>query len=163
MRGFFYLVGKALRRLESNSRSAYYKSLLDIHHTARIGDCRFDKKNIRIGQGSYMRSGEIASGDAWVSIGKFCAIGANVSIRARSHDLASPTATEHRAVNKRVHADIVIGDYVWIGNNVFIKHGVTIGDHAIIGANSVVVTNVPANAIYGGVPAKLIRENHPIE
>ncbi|HSZ71441.1 MAG TPA: DapH/DapD/GlmU-related protein, partial [Cytophagaceae bacterium] len=53
--------------------------------------------------------------------------------------------------------DIIIGDYVWIGANVFINPGVTIGDNAVIGANSILTQDVPANAIVGGVPAKLIR------
>ena len=52
-----------------------------------------------------------------------------------------------------------MGNYVWIGDHVFIKHGVTIGDYAIIGANSVVITDVQPFEIVGGVPAKHIRFN----
>lgn len=163
MKGLIYRMFQLIRRVEASSRDRYFKSLLDIHPTARVGGCHFDRGNISVGRGTYIRSGEIVAGPASVSIGKYCAIGANVSIRARSHDLRAPTATETRQVNGRVWADITIGNYVWIGNNVFIKHGVTVHDHAIIGANSVVVRDVPARAIVGGVPAKIIRFNDVLE
>jgi acetyltransferase-like isoleucine patch superfamily enzyme len=47
---------------------------------------------------------------------------------------------------------------VWIGANVTILPGVTIGDHTVIGAGSVVTKNVAANSIAVGVPARVIRE-----
>lgn len=50
-----------------------------------------------------------------------------------------------------------IGNDVWIGSRVMIKTGIKIGDGAIIGAGSVVTHDVPAFAIVGGAPAKLIR------
>ena len=52
---------------------------------------------------------------------------------------------------------MIIEDYAWIGANVFINPGVVIGKNSIVGANSVITKNVPMNAIFGGVPAKLIR------
>jgi len=160
---YFYLIFLFIRRFESKCRNTYYKSLLDIHPSVRLGDVKLDKNNISIDEGSYIRSGEIASGEAVVKIGKHCAIGGNVSIRARSHALDAPTSSKKISVNKRVYGNIVIGDYVWIGNNVFIKHGVTIGKHAIVGANSVVVNDIPERAIYAGVPARLIRHNSELD
>ena len=56
-------------------------------------------------------------------------------------------------------APVVIGDHVWICSNVSITKGVTIGDGAIISANSVVTTNIPAHSIASGNPAKVIAEN----
>jgi len=52
---------------------------------------------------------------------------------------------------------IVIGQNVWVGANVTILKGVTIGDNAIIAAGAVVTKNLERNGIYGGVPAKLIK------
>lgn len=159
MAAFFYRVILAFRKLEMYCRNKYYKSILDIHPSVNVGDCVMDRSNISIGEGTYIRSGEIASGQANVIIGRYCAIGSNVSIRARTHDMTQPTARPGRLQNKRKFADVSIGNYVWIGNNVFIKEGVRVSDNAIIGANSVVVTDVPKNAIYAGVPAKFIRYN----
>lgn len=53
---------------------------------------------------------------------------------------------------------IIIGNNVWIGEKASIMAGVTIGDSAIIGANSVVTKDVPAGAIAVGSPAKIIQK-----
>ncbi len=56
-----------------------------------------------------------------------------------------------------------IGNDVWIGEGVFIRQGVTIGDGAVIAAHAVVAADVPAYAIAGGVPARVLRFRHPPE
>lgn len=56
-----------------------------------------------------------------------------------------------------------IGNNVDIGANVVILGAITIGDNAVIGAGSVVVKNVPAQAVVAGNPARIIRLLHPIE
>ena len=53
--------------------------------------------------------------------------------------------------------DVEVGSNVWIGYGACVLRGVTVGDNAIIGTNSVVTRDVPANAVVGGAPAKLIR------
>jgi len=55
-------------------------------------------------------------------------------------------------------APITIGEDVWLGCNVVVLPGVTIGDNSIVGAGSVVSRDVASGVIVGGVPAKLIRE-----
>lgn len=52
---------------------------------------------------------------------------------------------------------IIIEDNVWLGDKVAVLSGVTIGQGAVIGANSVVTHDIPAGAIAAGVPAKIIR------
>lgn len=52
---------------------------------------------------------------------------------------------------------VIIKDNVWIGEGVAILPNVTIGENAIIGANSVVNKDVPANAVVGGIPARVIK------
>jgi virginiamycin A acetyltransferase len=54
--------------------------------------------------------------------------------------------------------DTVIGNDVWIGQNVTIMPGIKIGDGAIIAANSTVVKSVEPYTIYGGNPAKFIKK-----
>ena len=53
--------------------------------------------------------------------------------------------------------ECVIGSNVWVGYGACFLRGVQVGDNAIVGTNSVVTRNVPANAVVGGVPAKVIR------
>ena len=53
--------------------------------------------------------------------------------------------------------ECVIGSNVWVGYGACFLRGVRVGDNSIVGTNSVVTRNVPANAVVGGVPAKVIR------
>lgn len=54
-------------------------------------------------------------------------------------------------------APVIIGENVWIGANVTVVPGVTIGNNAIIAAGAVVTKDIDSNAVVGGVPAKLIK------
>jgi acetyltransferase-like isoleucine patch superfamily enzyme len=53
--------------------------------------------------------------------------------------------------------ETIVGSNVWIGYGACILRGVRVGDNSIIGTNAVVTRDVPANAVVGGVPAKVIR------
>lgn len=55
---------------------------------------------------------------------------------------------------------ITIGNHVWIGKNVKILKGVTIGDNSIIGMDTVVTRNVPVHSIAAGNPARVVREGN---
>jgi acetyltransferase-like isoleucine patch superfamily enzyme len=61
--------------------------------------------------------------------------------------------------NTEVNAPVVIGDRVWIGINATILKGVSIGNGAVVAAGAVVARDVPENALVGGVPARVIKEN----
>jgi acetyltransferase-like isoleucine patch superfamily enzyme len=52
--------------------------------------------------------------------------------------------------------EITIGDNVWLGDNVIVLAGVTIGDNCVVGAHSLVRTNLPANTVCGGNPARVL-------
>lgn len=51
-----------------------------------------------------------------------------------------------------------IESHVWIGGNVVILPGVTIGENSVIGAGSVVTHDIPANCVALGVPCRVVRE-----
>jgi acetyltransferase-like isoleucine patch superfamily enzyme len=85
-----------------------------------------------------------------VTIGSGCLLAWEVTILDRDyHQLGG--AGEQRA-------PVVIGDHVWIGCRSLVVRGVTIGEGAVVAAGSVVTTDVPARALVGGNPAKVLRE-----
>jgi acetyltransferase-like isoleucine patch superfamily enzyme len=53
--------------------------------------------------------------------------------------------------------DVLVGSNVWIGYGACVLRGVSVGDNSIIGTNAVVTKDVPANAVVGGVPARILR------
>jgi acetyltransferase-like isoleucine patch superfamily enzyme len=53
--------------------------------------------------------------------------------------------------------DVEVGSNVWIGYGACVLRGVRVGDNAVIGTNSVVTKDVPANAVVGGIPARVLR------
>jgi acetyltransferase-like isoleucine patch superfamily enzyme len=53
--------------------------------------------------------------------------------------------------------EVVVGSNVWIGYGACILRGVHVGDNSIVGTNSVVTKDVPANAVVAGVPARIVR------
>lgn len=57
-------------------------------------------------------------------------------------------------------APIRIGNNVWLGANVTVLPGVTIGDNAVVAAGAVVTKDVPENMIVAGVPAKILKSIH---
>ena len=89
-----------------------------------------------------------------VTIGHRCLFGPNVQIYAATH----PTDTATRASGLEYGKPITIGNDVWVGGNVVICPGVTIGDRSVIGAGSVVTKNIPAGVVAAGNPCRVIRE-----
>jgi acetyltransferase-like isoleucine patch superfamily enzyme len=90
-----------------------------------------------------------------VSIGRECVIADRVMLIDFDHgtvEVERPIRLQ--GIYKR---DVRVGHNVWIGYGACILRGVTVGDNAIIGTNSVVTKDVPANAVVGGVPARVLR------
>lgn len=52
---------------------------------------------------------------------------------------------------------IILSSRVWLGANVVVLPGVTIGENSIVGAGSVVTKDIPANVVAGGIPCRVIR------
>lgn len=78
----------------------------------------------------------------------------NVTFMNSDHDVAD---SERRA-GMYHPKPIIVGDGCWIGANSLIMPGVTIGNGAVIAAGSVVTRDCECDCLYGGVPAKKIKE-----
>jgi len=103
-----------------------------------------------IGSNSSVQSGE----NTKVVIGKKCSISHNVRIYTKN--LVADQNMSKNNLEKN-YGDVTIGDFCWIGANVFITEGVTIGENSVIGANSVVTKDIPSHCIAAGCPAKVIK------
>lgn len=141
-------------------------------------------RSVKVGYKSVIRKGvemgaDVVLGDySYVSgprtyvesarIGKFCSIARQTVIGVGNHDhslvtthpfLISPEfgGIVSTRIAEPQRAAPVIGNDVWIGINSIVMRGVTIGDGAVVAANSVVTRDVPPYAIVGGVPARIIR------
>lgn len=95
-----------------------------------------------------------------VVIGDNCLFGRYVYISDNTHGKCDYSDLDIPPIERELSSKgpVIIGKNVWIGRCSTILSGVTIGDNAIIGANSVVNKHVPANAVVAGVPAKIIKE-----
>ena len=112
-------------------------------------------RNLTIGNNVVLAKGVIITTGGNVSIGDRALIGYRTQILSANHTV--PEAGQPISVSGDRHAPIVINNDVWIGANCLITAGVTIGAGAVVAGGSVVTKDVPANAIVGGVPAKVIR------
>ena len=102
-----------------------------------------------------------------VEIGEYVAIAKNVYITDNnSHPVnpefrkfmrTTPHGSDARSWIHSDHAPVIIGDNCWIGQNVRIQKGVTIGENSVIGACSVVTKSIPANCVAVGIPAKVVK------
>lgn len=155
--GFIY--GKS-RQFYYERRYNEFKHLYKINSTFGFNgtDIRiYGEGNIIVGENSYIGSNSTIqlNKENTVFIGHNCQISHNVRMYTASTDPNQDFTKKKTKPNKT--GNITIGDGVWIGANVFINPNITIGDNSVIGANSVVTKNIEKNAIYGGVPAKLIK------
>ncbi|PSW22099.1 sugar O-acetyltransferase [Photobacterium sanctipauli] len=114
--------------------------------------CEFGK-TIFIGEGTFINMNVTMLDGAKISIGNNVLIGPNTQFYTASHSLNYLERRNWETYCK----PITVEDDVWIGGNVVINQGVTIGARSVIAANSVVNSDVPPDSLFGGTPAKLIR------
>ncbi len=115
---------------------------------------------VRIGRGAVINPNLMIS-DGYqdlVRIGARASIAPNVTIIAQSGPNNSRLA-DHPFVRERLMKDapVVIEDDAWIGANVTLLPGVSVGARSVIGAGSVVTRDIPADAVAAGVPCAVIR------
>lgn len=164
LHGFMHAAADDARKITSELNNSYHtqeeiRSLME-KLTGKDIDATFSLfppfytdygKNITIGKRVFINSCCHFQDQGGIFVGDETLIGHNVVIATLNHDF-SP---EHRA---SMHpAPVHIGKGVWIGSHATIVPGVTIGNHAVIAAGAVVTKDVPAFAVAGGVPAKIIK------
>ena len=137
----------------SLGRNCFIGAGSEVYGEAVLGDYSYIS-----GPGSYVEDAEI---------GKFCAIARGVTIGVSNHNHSLVSShdflfNESFQVVENPPAETskprpVIGNDVWIGMGSYIMRGVTIGDGAVIAANSVVTKNVAPYSIVAGSPARHVK------
>ncbi|GAK87680.1 N-acetylglutamate synthase [Vibrio ponticus] len=139
-----------------DSREALYQALFAHYGKGSIirspFSCEFGQ-TIKIGAKTFINMNATFLDGAPITIGNHVLIGPNAQFYTAGHSLDYMSRRNWETFCK----PIVVEDDVWIGGNVVINQGVTIGARSVIAANSVVTKDVEPDCLYGGTPAKLIR------
>ena len=111
-------------------------------------------KMIRIGEGCAFHERTRLQSEGGLTIGRNVHAGVGLTVFTTNHDYRSEGSIPYS------HTDIVepvaIEDFVWIGANVSIVPGVTVGEGSVIGMGAVLTKDVPKGAIVGGNPARTL-------
>ncbi|WP_397448846.1 CatB-related O-acetyltransferase [Pseudomonas sp. NA-150] len=154
-------------RLDSGIRGLRSDTELTLEEGVRLHQVKVMSRKLTIGAHTDIVSGSELHHVS--SIGRYCSVARNVTIgqNRKSHPLSWLTSHTGLVGQRRkvsgvssphaVPAQAVIGHDVWIGMDVLILEGVTIGTGAVIGARSLVSKDVPPYAIVAGSPAQVIR------
>lgn len=119
---------------------------------------------VDLGEGTAINGRITIKGGKPCSIGKYCAIGADVKIITSDHGVAQPNLNmrlQRAILGHTAHVTkgpVTIGHNVWIGDNAILLSGVTVGNGAIIAAGSIVTGDVAPYVIVGGNPARVLKE-----
>jgi acetyltransferase-like isoleucine patch superfamily enzyme len=146
------LHGNVLEAFEDGRLEVGPNTLLepDVWITAP-GDAR-----VQIGEGTFLNIGVMVAAQELVAIGAHCMLANNCFVTDANHRFDDP----HKPITWQgftTKGPTRIGDNVWLGANVVVTSGVTIGERCVIGANSVVTEDVPPFSIAAGAPARVLR------
>lgn len=109
--------------------------------------------NCVIGDHTFINHNAYFMDGAPITVGSFCFIGPNCGLYTASH----PLNASQRNQGYEKASPITIGKNVWIGGDVTILPGVTIGDGSVIGAKSVVTKDIPPGVFAVGNPCRVLR------
>ena len=151
----FPIEGNVLEALDDGRLEVGAQTLFEPMCWITIGD----EGRVRIGEGCFLNIGTMVACQNEVTIGDHVmfANGCFVSDASHRFDRTDVPITWQGFTSK---GPTRIGSNVWLGAHTVVTTGVTIGDHCVIGANSVVTRDIPDGMIAAGSPAKVIR---PIE
>ena len=112
---------------------------------------------IRIGGGSFLNLGVMVAAQDLVEIGRHCMLANHCFVSDAGHRFDDPNLpVPWQGFTSK--GPTRIGDNVWCGAGVVVTSGVTIGERCVIGANSVVTSDIPAYSVAAGVPARVLRK-----
>ena len=114
-------------------------------------------KHVHFGSHIYVNFSLTLVADTHIFVGDYTMIGPNVTIATAGHPISPRLRERVYQYNVPVH----IGRNCWIGAGAVILPGVTIGDHSVIGAGSVVTKDIPAGVVAVGNPCRVLREIGP--
>jgi len=112
-----------------------------------------NENKITIDQGTYLNRFTMLDAHAQITIGRNCMIGPNCYITDANHGRAPGVLVKEQKMEAQ---PVVIEDDVWLGAGVVVLPGVRLGRGCVIGAGAVVTADVPAGAVFAGVPAARI-------
>ena len=110
--------------------------------------------HVHFGKGIYTNFNLTLVDDTHIYVGDFCQIGPNVVLATAGH----PICPELREQAYQYNAPVRIGRNCWLGANVVVVPGVTVGDNVVVGAGSVVTRDLPDNVVAAGNPCRILRE-----
>jgi acetyltransferase-like isoleucine patch superfamily enzyme len=142
------LIGRAHFQFRGATRIGDYfmvEGLVDV--TIKVGA----GASLSIGDRVYMNAGTSIEAYHQIIVGNDVLIGPYASIIDDDRHRVEPGSVQYKGPT-------VVGNNVWLGRNVAVLPGVTIGDGAVIGVNSVVTKSIPPNAFAAGAPAQVIRK-----
>ena len=131
---------------------------LELGRWSWLGHCckiRCHEGVVSIGAKSVLGQECTISAFQHVSIGRECVIADRVMLIDFDHGtVEADRPVREQGIYKR---DVRVGHNVWIGYGACFLRGVTVGDNAVVGTLAVVTSDVPPNAVVGGVPARVLR------
>ncbi|HEY4372671.1 MAG TPA: DapH/DapD/GlmU-related protein [Burkholderiales bacterium] len=111
--------------------------------------------SLRVGVDTYINSYNVIGSSAGVEIGDHCIFAAFVYITDATHGIADlATATKHAPISA---SPVRLGNNVWLGSGVMVMMGASIGNDAVVGAQSLVRDPLPDRSISVGTPARVVR------
>ena len=112
---------------------------------------------IRIGSGSFLNLGVMVAAAELVEIGEHCMFANGCFVTDADHRFDDPDMpVPWQGFTSK--GPTRLGDNVWCGANVVITGGVSVGERCVIGANSVVTSDIPAFSVAAGAPAKVLKQ-----
>jgi acetyltransferase-like isoleucine patch superfamily enzyme len=143
-------------------------SFLSLGDGLYIGErCTFEiyvnpEGRVTIGSNTWLSHDLHLQSAAQVTIGRNVLVGEFVSIRDTMHSYQNPMVPTKDQPD--VSSPVIVEDDVWIGRGCLIQAkppGIVIGRGAIVGANSVVTSSIPPMEIWGGTPARMLKQRPP--